>query len=221
MTGITTAFGALRVTFLGVPLLALTVSCASTQAPDVTHDGLVKIPESEFALVYAKPDVSVADYTEFAIADCDVAFRKNWLRDQNTGNRTVLNRVGEDDVKRIREALSSLCTEEFTAALTTSPEYKLVSMADVGANAGGNAAADVTNLVEGCIFPHFSQRNLRKHGEVREGGAAHVVKNRFAIQRESAGVVWHYALALGFANGLAKIGFGMQTKVALAAFGGV
>ena len=46
MTGITTAFGALRVTFLGVPLLALTVSFASTQAPDMTHDGLVKIPES-------------------------------------------------------------------------------------------------------------------------------------------------------------------------------
>ena len=134
MTGTTTAFGALRVTLLGAPLLALTVGCASTQAPDVTHDGLVKIPESEFALVYAKPDVSVAGYSEFTIADCDVAFRKNWLRDQNSGSRSTLNTVGEDDVKRIREALSALCTEEFTAALTTAPEYKLVSMADVGAN---------------------------------------------------------------------------------------
>ena len=40
---------------------------------------------------------------------------------------------------------------------------------DHGANAGGYAAADVTDLVERCVLADFGHRDLGQHGEIREG----------------------------------------------------
>ena len=52
------------------------------------------------------------------------------------------------------------------------------------ADPGGHAAADVADLVEGRVLAHLRHRDLRQHGEVREGRAAHVVEDRLAIERE-------------------------------------
>src|SRR5262249_40900510 len=42
-------------------------------------------------------------------------------------------------------------------------------------DAGGNAAADVADLVEGGVLADFRHRDLRQHGEIAEGRAAHIV----------------------------------------------
>ena len=86
-----------------------------------------------------------------------------------------------------------------------------------GTDAGGDATADVADLVEGRVLSHFCHGDLGQHGVVGEGRTAHVVKYRFAIQRETAGAVRHQALALSLANRLTQIGLGMQAEIAGAA----
>ena len=60
-----------------------------------------------------------------------------------------------------------------------------------GPDAGGHTAADVADLVEGRVLPHFCQRDLGQHGVIGEGRTAHVVEDRLAIQRETAGAIRH------------------------------
>ena len=49
---------------------------------------------------------------------------------------------------------------------------------DHRADAGGDAAADVADLVEGRVLADLRQRDLRQHRVVRERRAAHVVVQR-------------------------------------------
>src|SRR5262245_54151595 len=76
---------------------------------------------------------------------------------------------------------------------------------DDGAHPCRHAAADVTDLVERCVFANPRERNLRQHGEVRKSRAAHVVEDRIAVASKAAGAIRHHALALGGADGGAKI----------------
>ena len=62
---------------------------------------------------------------------------------------------------------------------------------DDGADAGGDAAADVADLVEGSVLADLGDRDLRQHGVMGEGGAAHVVEQLLAIEREARRAVWH------------------------------
>ena len=87
-----------------------------------------------------------------------------------------------------------------------------------GADAGGDAAADVADLVEGRVLAHFRDGDLRQHGEVGEGRAAHVVEHRIAVAAEAAGAVRHQALALRRADGGAQVGAARQAGFALPAF---
>ena len=89
---------------------------------------------------------------------------------------------------------------------------------DHGADAGGHAAADVADLVERRVLADLRQRDLRQHGEVREGRAAHVVEHVVAVAAEAAGAVRHHALALRGADRGAEIGAPRQAGFALPAF---
>src|SRR5262252_8659983 len=87
-----------------------------------------------------------------------------------------------------------------------------------GADAGGDAAADVTNLVERSVLANLGDRDLGQHGEIRERGGAHVMVQLFAPEREPRRPVGHDALPLGRADGRAQIGLARQTRRALPAF---
>jgi hypothetical protein len=76
---------------------------------------------------------------------------------------------------------------------------------DHRADAGGDAAADVADLVERGVLAHFCDRNLGQHREVREGRAAHVVVQLLALEREARGAVRHQALALRGADRGAEV----------------
>ena len=89
---------------------------------------------------------------------------------------------------------------------------------DHRADAGGDAAADVAALVERRVLADLRHRDLRQHGEVREGRAAHVVIDRLALVAEARGAVRHQALALRGADRGAEIGLLAQAAFALAAF---
>lgn len=94
--------------------------------PGVSFDGLEQVPDAQYANVYKKPGADLSAYTEFGVAPCEVAFRKNWLRDQNEYRMDLTNRVTKKDVERIKSQLGELCTQTFTDALKQPPPYELV-----------------------------------------------------------------------------------------------
>ncbi len=113
------------------PTLALAATlvigaCANSKPPAESPDGLALVPNSDFTEVYAKRGVTLTGYDKVGIVDCEVSFRKNWLRDQNSNRVTLNNRVTEDDVDRIEDTLGSECDKYFQAALLEPPPYEIV-----------------------------------------------------------------------------------------------
>ena len=53
------------------------------------------------------------------------------------------------------------------------------------ADAGGDAAADVTGLVEWRILADFGDGIFRQHSEVRKSRTAHIVSERFGLSMKS------------------------------------
>jgi len=102
--------------------------CATTDAkmPTETHDGLSLVPNTKFQEMYRRPNADISTYTELGLAPCKVAFKKNWLRNQNFNRVDLTNRVTQKDVDRIKDRLSEACDEQFRDALLEDPAYKLV-----------------------------------------------------------------------------------------------
>tara|TARA_R110002110_G_scaffold3754_1_gene19520 strand:- start:45955 stop:46626 length:672 start_codon:yes stop_codon:yes gene_type:complete len=111
--------------FAAGAMAALLGACAS-QAPLESPDGLTLVPDTKFGLAYVRPGADIKSYTSFGLTDCDVAFRKNWLRDQNQSRIDLSNRVTQEDVDKIRAALSQECGSYFRKALQEAPAYNLV-----------------------------------------------------------------------------------------------
>ena len=89
---------------------------------------------------------------------------------------------------------------------------------DHRADAGRDAAADVAALVERRVLADLGDRDLRQHGEIRKGRAAHVMEDRLALVAEARGAVGHHALALGRADRGAEVGLLAEAAFALPAF---
>jgi hypothetical protein len=92
---------------------------------------------------------------------------------------------------------------------------------DDGADPGGDAAADIADLVERGVLANFGERDLGQHGEIRKRRAAHVMEHLTAVAGESRGLVRHQSLALGRADRRAEVGTPGQAGFALPAFGRV
>lgn len=109
----------------GVLLLGA-CSAATQMAPASTYDGLVLVPESRFGTVYRRPDADLTGYEAYGLERCEVAFRKNWQRDQNSSSMDLGSRVTQQDVDRIRDKLGDECDRYFRDALEQAPPYQLV-----------------------------------------------------------------------------------------------
>lgn len=113
--------------FIALSSVAL-LACSTTEtsAPTVASDGLVLLPDTKFQEVYRDPNAELNGYTEIGLAPCKVAFKKNWVRDQNSNRMDLSNRVTQKDVDKIKDELSSACDEKFRAALLEDPAYTIV-----------------------------------------------------------------------------------------------
>lgn len=96
------------------------------QLEPVSHDGLLLQESAGFGAVYAREGVRLEDYDRFAIEDCSVAFKANWLRDQNRGRRPLAHRVEPKDMVAIRDSVAELCDETFRDMLAADPPYAVV-----------------------------------------------------------------------------------------------
>ncbi len=111
-------------TLLLVSAVMALASCATP--PPQTYDGLELVPNTRFGQVYRRPGVDLSSYHAFGLMHCQVAFRKNWLRDQNNSSLNFSSRVTQKDVDRIKDKLGAECDKTFRAALEQAPPYPLV-----------------------------------------------------------------------------------------------
>jgi hypothetical protein len=112
---------------LTLSLLVTTASFAKTQElPEVTEDGLHRVPDSKMALVYAEPGADLSQYKRVNLLEAHVAFKKNWARDQRRNSVDPL-RITPDDIEKIKTSLAKEFHESFRKTLEEGG-YELVDV---------------------------------------------------------------------------------------------
>ena len=104
-------------------LLSANLSAGQENPPETTVDGLRLVHGTKMALVYAKPGADLSQYNRIYLVEPQIAFRKNWLKTQNSiPNQTVTR----DDMQRIKTDLAALFIEVFRQELQNNGGYVLV-----------------------------------------------------------------------------------------------
>ncbi len=113
--------------FLGMLLCCATGTAIAKQAdlPDVTEDGLHRVPDSRMAIVYAEPGADLALYSRVNLMDVYVAFKKNWERNQRSSSAGSF-KVTSRDIEKIRTTLA----EEFYAVFKKTLEDRGYGVVD-------------------------------------------------------------------------------------------
>ena len=88
-------------------------------------DGLVALEETGLHAVYVDPAADFSVFRRVAILDPDVAFRSNWLRDQN---RSRSRNVRASDVERIKGDVADIFKNVFIERLEAAG-YEVVNYA--------------------------------------------------------------------------------------------
>ena len=109
---------------------AVIAGCATTakmnsDLPATTEDGLQLVPAKNVDALYWREGATLEPYTSVQLVDCTVAFKKDWLRNQNQNRHDLATRVKPEDMERIKAALSTRFNEEFTKVLEKGG-YKVV-----------------------------------------------------------------------------------------------
>lgn len=97
--------------FIPITLATVLLATAGTaiakqeELPEVTEDGLHRVPDSKMAIVYAEPGAHLAQYKRIQLLDAYVAFKKNWERDQRSRSANKLG-VSSRDIEKIKGDLA-------------------------------------------------------------------------------------------------------------------
>jgi len=108
--------------FVPITLATVLLAAAGTaiakqeELPEVTEDGLHRVPDSKMAIVYAEPGADLAQYKRIKLMDAYVAFKKNWARDQRSNSADKL-RISSRDVEKIKNNLAKEFQEVFRKTL--------------------------------------------------------------------------------------------------------
>ena len=97
-------------------LTATSVYAKKQELPDITVDGLHRVPDSKLAIVYAEPGADLGPYNRVNLMQAYVAFKKNWERDQRRSSAQPL-RISSKDIEKIKDTLSAEFHEVFKNAL--------------------------------------------------------------------------------------------------------
>jgi len=108
-------------TWITLLAAALLISACATsdkkELPAISEDGLVLVEGTQVDAVYKLPDADFGQYDVVYIADVEVAFRKDWLKDQNRSGPSLGHRITQEDADRIKQAVAADFTEIFTEEL--------------------------------------------------------------------------------------------------------
>jgi Protein of unknown function (DUF3313) len=107
-------------------LFAATATAAAGELPEVSPEGLVLQKGKVASVLYVRPGVDFSVYKRFAILDCPVAFRKDWLKDQNRTRTSPSARISQEDMDAIKAGLSAAFLKVFTEELEENGGYPVV-----------------------------------------------------------------------------------------------
>jgi hypothetical protein len=127
-----TVFERLRVNIAYIAVVSLACMMSAVAAentlPAMSPEGLKLVPKTKVSALYLREGANFSGYDKVTILDCYVAFRKDWLRDQN---RTAAFRVSDSDMMRIKTELAEEFKRVFSKRLTAKGE-KVVTAAGTG-----------------------------------------------------------------------------------------
>ena len=125
------------------------VSAKSDGLPETTVEGLVRVPDSKLAIVYADPAADLSAYDSVMILEPYVAFKKNWARNQRSAAGSLSAAPKPADMERIKTLMASEFIEVFDEVLSE----------------GGYTVTDQSGenvlLVRPAIFMNHSGQALR------------------------------------------------------------
>ena len=110
------------IAFVGVS----TFSVQSDDAPEVSHDGLHLVTDSDVAILYVKPEADFSSYEKVLMLEAYVAFKKNWERNTKVAGR----RIPKKDIAKIKVGAAELLYESFKEELGDEGGYEFVTEAD-------------------------------------------------------------------------------------------
>ena len=86
--------------------------------PEVTEDGLVRVPSSRQVGVYRLPDIPFTQYHRITLSGITVSFDPGWLRTNKNLNESDRERIRADLVRAFRDELTRELVERGGYALT-------------------------------------------------------------------------------------------------------
>ncbi len=143
---------------------ALLVACAGNQKddlPDVDKQGLQRVENSQAYAAYRNPDADFSQFNRVTIAEVEVAFRKNWLRDQNRDRMATSRRVTQEDADKIKAAVADEFNRIFTEELEKGG-YQVVPYEGIE-----NAAEDLLLLTPAIVNLDVSAPDTQSPGRSR------------------------------------------------------
>jgi len=81
---------------------------ATNELPQVTAEGLERVPDTRLRVVYAEPGIDLSTYSKLLLIEPQVAFRKDWRRDINRNNPFTIT---PQDMQNIRTELAAMFYE--------------------------------------------------------------------------------------------------------------
>ena len=99
-------------------MLLATTLLAKDSLPEVSHDGLHLMKDTKLRAVYMKPGANLDEYDKVALLACYVAFQKDWQRNYNDETVSLMNRISDKDMKKIRDKLAEEFNKVFTEVLS-------------------------------------------------------------------------------------------------------
>ena len=116
-------------TFAALTLAATlaTTALAADSLPEVSHDGLHLLKNSKIRAVYMKHGAKLDAYNKVALLACYVAFNKNWQRNYNDDSMDLMDRISDQDMKKIRDNLATEFNKIFTEVLSTMGGHQMVT----------------------------------------------------------------------------------------------
>jgi hypothetical protein len=85
-------------------------------AADAAWDGLVEAQSPRIDLVYLLPGADFRGYTKVMLDRPEVAFRRDWLRNYNSGGRGISSRISESELQRVIEGAETAGANIFAEA---------------------------------------------------------------------------------------------------------
>ena len=147
-----------------LPIVALSLVIAppllakKQELPEVTEDGLHRVPDSKMAIVYAEPGADLAQYQRIQLLSAYVAFKKNWARDQRSRSGQSF-RATDRDIEKIKTDLANEFDEVFRKVLEDGG-YQVVDTE--GGHADYAPIDDVQSAVVNCLRERYGRVSLER-----------------------------------------------------------